>query len=105
MLWAKVTFKNISYYPSFYRTHFGKGVATNADQAYYQQLTRPLLHAFHRSMKLGELGSLDSGNFFLCRHEDRIMWIQVGIVAIFRTMYHISFLLRNTQKGSCGEVT
>ena len=43
-------------------------------------------------MKLGELGSLDSGNFFLCRHEDRIMWIQVGIVAIFRTMYHIDEL-------------
>ena len=43
-------------------------------------------------MKLGELGSLDSGNFFLCRHEDRIMWIQVGIVAKFRIMYQIDEL-------------
>ena len=48
------------------------------DQVYYQQLCKPLLHSIHRSMRWGELGSgVDSRNFFLGRHEDRIMWIQV----------------------------
>ena len=50
----------------------------NEDQVYYQQLALPLLHSFHNTMKIGELGSVECGSFFLCRHEDRIMWIQVG---------------------------
>ena len=48
------------------------------DQVCYQQLTLPLLHSFHNTMKIGELGSVECGSFFLCRHEDRIMWIQVS---------------------------
>ena len=47
------------------------------DKVYYKQLVQPLLENLHRSISFGELGSVDSGNFFLCRHEDRIMWIQV----------------------------
>ena len=50
----------------------------NEDQVYYQQLALPLLHSFHNTMKIGELGCVECGSFFLCRHEDRIMWIQVG---------------------------
>ena len=50
----------------------------NEDQVYYQQLALPLLHSFHNTMKIGELGSVECGSFFLCRHEDRIMWIQVS---------------------------
>ena len=49
----------------------------NEDQVYYQQLALPLLHSFHNTMKIGELGSVECGSYFLCRHEDRIMWIQV----------------------------
>ena len=47
------------------------------DKVYYKQLVQPLLENLHRSISFGELGSVDSGNFFLCRHEDRIMGIQV----------------------------
>ena len=47
------------------------------DKVYYKQLVQSLLENLHRSISFGELGSVDSGNFFLCRHEDRIMWIQV----------------------------
>ena len=50
----------------------------NEDQVYYQQLALPLLHSFHNTMKIGELGSVECGSYFLCRHEDRIMWIQVS---------------------------
>ena len=49
------------------------------DKVYYKQLSRHLLESLHRSITFGELGSVDTGNFFLCRHEDRIMWIQVYI--------------------------
>ena len=47
------------------------------DKVYYKQLSQHLLESLHRSITFGELGSVDTGNFFLCRHEDRIMWIQV----------------------------
>ena len=70
----------------------------NEDQVYYQQLTLPLLHSFHNTMKIGELGSVECGSYFLCRHEDRIMWIQVGkdyIIysnVIIVNEYHINIL-------------
>ena len=40
------------------------------DKVYYQQLAQPLLENLHRSITFGELGSVDSGNFFLCRQTE-----------------------------------
>ena len=73
----------------------------NEDQVYYQQLALPLLHSFHNTMKIGELGSVECGSFFLCRHEDRIMCIQVGkyfiiiysnVIDFIVNEYHINIL-------------
>ena len=72
----------------------------NEDQVYYQQLALPLLHSFHNTMKIGELGSVECGSYFLCRHEDRIMWIQVGenfivcshVIAFIVNEYHFNIL-------------
>ena len=70
----------------------------SGDEVYYQQVANPLLHSFNRAMTFGELGSVDTGNFYLCRHEDRMMWIQVvirflvsGVLTyafFYKTKYH-----------------
>ena len=70
----------------------------NGDQVYYQQLYKPLLHAIHGSMRFGELGSLDSGYHLLCRHEDRLMWVQVCMCNNFvETSCILRFIKRNSR--------
>ena len=76
----------------------------DGDQVYYQQMARPLLHDLHRSMRFGELGSVDSGYFFLCRHEDRIMWIQVYeniYVAVFSITEDLVILILAKKLHDC----
>ena len=65
------------------------------DKVYYKQLSQHLLESLHRSITFGELGSVDSGNFFLCRHEDRIMWIQVSINYHTQMIWIIKLNIRN----------
>ena len=48
------------------------------DSVYYAQLTPPLLSALHKAHRAGRLGFLQPGSQLLARHEDRIVWIQLG---------------------------
>ena len=55
----------------------GISAATTSDSIYYEQAEDSILTQLSIAAKSGRLGSVQPESFFLLRHEDRIIWVQV----------------------------
>lgn len=55
----------------------GISAAVSGDTIYYEQSVSPILTQLNVAARSGRLGSVQPESFFLLRHEDRIVWVQI----------------------------